>query len=183
MITALQFENLKSIDPNIKYGFTRELLKIGKESPEKLYKYFDKIATMIESENTIIKWTGIDLIGYMSSVDKRNKVDAYIPALKKFLHSGNLITCNKAVFSLGLIAKHKNKYRKKILDELLKIENDKFDTGECKNIAKGKVLETLLLFTEDISKNDSMIEFIIRETANTRNATSKKAFKLLDKIK
>ena len=183
MITSSDFEKLNSKDPKIKYGFTKELIKTGAESPALLYGLFNHLTPLLKNQNNIIKWTGIDLIGYLSAIDRDKKTDKYIPALIKFLHEGRLITCNHSIFALGLIAKNKPVHKSKIIRELLLITNDTFETSECKNIATGKVLETLKHFIEDIKEDKAVINFIKKATSNRRNSTKKKAGQLLNKIK
>ena len=168
MTSTFDFNKLKSSDPKIKYGCAKELLKIGAESPQQLYN--------------ILNWTGIDLMGYLSSVDQENKIDGCIQSLIKLLHGGHLITCNHSTFALGLIAQNKPQFKKKIFKELLLVDQDIFDTNECKNIAIGKVLEVFKSFISDIMNNKEARDFINRATKNSRNATKKKAILLLNKI-
>ncbi|MBI4645336.1 MAG: hypothetical protein HY738_01780 [Bacteroidia bacterium] len=183
MITTFGFNKLISKDPKIKYGFTKELLKTGANMPESLYDHFEHFTEMLKSDNNIIKWTAIDIIGYLSAVDKDNKTDKKINDLIRLLHGGKLITCNHAIFALGLIAHNKHKHRKKIFKELLAISKDEFETDECKNIATGKVLDTIKSFLIDIKNDKAVIEFIKNATKSRRNSTKKKAEQLLQRLK
>lgn len=178
----LDFERLNSKNPKIKYGFTKELLKIAAINPEMLYDYFDHWTEMLLSDNNIIKWTAIDIIGYLSSVDDDNKTDEKISDLFGFLHSGKLITCNHAIFALGLIAQNKKQHQTKIIEEFLRIPDDRFDTRECKEIAVGKVLESFKPLIMDIKDDEAVLDFIQKATESQRNATMKKAFQLLQRI-
>jgi len=180
--SKLDFDRLNSKDPKIKYGFTKELLTIGANNPELLYNHFDHWDKMMLSDKNIIKWTAIDIIGYLSSVDKENKTDSRISNLIGLLHSGHLITSNHAIFAFGLIAQNKPIHRKMIIKELTAISKDKFDTEECKEIAKGKVLETFKSFFTDIKDDKSVIDFIQIATNSQRNSTKKKANQLLRRL-
>jgi hypothetical protein len=179
---TLNLEKLKSEDPKVKYGFTKELLKLGKDKPDLLYDYFGSWVEMMRSDNNIFKWTAIDLIGYLSAVDKENKTVRIIENLLDLLHSGNLITSNHAIFALGLIAKNKPEHRTRIIKELVTVSKDKFETEECKNIAIGKVVVTLNDFVDDISGNKKVMAFIKQAQQSTRNATKKKADNLMKKL-
>lgn len=137
---------------------------------------------MLKSDNNIFKWTAIDIIGYLSTVDKDNKTDKKINDLIGLLHGGKLITCNHAIFALGLIAQNKSNHRTKIIKELLAISKDKFETDECKNIATGKVLDTFKSFLIDIKDDMAAIDFIHNATKCRRNSTKKKADQLLQRI-
>lgn len=182
MITNTDLDKLNSKNPKIKYGFAKELLKIGSQNPKQLYQHFDYFAELLTSDNNILKWTAVDLIGYLSVVDKDNKVDSLMPDLIKFLHGGVLITCNHSIFALGLIAQNKPNFKEKIINELITISNDKFETEECKNIATGKVLEAIKPFVADIKNNKAVLIFVENATKSERNSTKKKAEQLLKKI-
>ena len=182
MVMTLDFDQLTSKDPRIKYGFTKELLNIAANNPELLYDHFEHFQKMLRSENNIIKWTAIDIIGYLSAVDVDNKIDNKINDLIRFFHGGKLITCNHAIFALGLIAKSKKKHRRKILRELIEVSNDTFETEECKNIATGKVLDVFKSFPDEVRNNEAAVEFILKATNNLRNSTKKKATQILLKL-
>ena len=66
MITKTDLDKLNSQNSKIKYGFAKELLKIGSEKPEQLYEHFDYWAELMTSDNNILKWTAIDIMGYLS---------------------------------------------------------------------------------------------------------------------
>lgn len=136
----------------------------------------------MESDNTIFKWTAIDIIGYLSNVDKEDKIVEKINDLFNLLHAGKLITCNHAIFALGLIAQNKHHYLPQIIDELLAVSIDKFDTAGCKNIATGKVLDTLKLFLGEIRNDQKVVEFIRTATKKSRNSTKRKAEQLITKL-
>jgi len=178
----LELEKLNSTNPKIKYGFVKELLKTGAEKPGLLYEHFDYLIKLLDDKNNILKWTAIDIIGYLSSVDKENKVEKKIPKLLKLLHGGRLITSAHAIFALGLISQNKEKQKARIIKELISVSYDKFETTECKNIITGKVLDVLKLFPSDIKKNKTAVDFIKKALKNKRNATKKRAEKLLKKI-
>jgi hypothetical protein len=182
MVMTLDFDQLYSKDPRVKYGFTKELLNIAANNPELLYNHFEHFQKMLNSDNNIIKWTAIDIIGYLSVVDVDNKTDNKISDLIILLHGGKLITCNHAIFALGLIAQNKKKHRIRILKELIEVSNDTFETGECKNIATGKVLDVFKSFPGEVSNDKAAIEFIVNATNNLRNSTKKKATQILLKL-
>jgi hypothetical protein len=148
MITKSDLDKLNAKDPKLKYGFAKELLKIALEKPEQLYPHLDVWTNLMTGDNSILKWTAIDIIGYLSAVDSENRVEALIPDLIKHLHGSVLITANHAIFALGLIAQHKPAFKEKIISELKAISHDQFQTEECKKIATGKVIFNLHFFSK-----------------------------------
>ena len=172
---------LSSTDPKIKYGCAKNLLAIAHESPAELYPNIDYFVNLLDSENKILKWTAIDVIGHLSKVDKERKIDKLTNRLFKLLSAGNLITANHAIAALTDIALAKPEYQKEITDQLLKVENYNYDTDECRNIALGKVILAISSYSNQLKNRKAVIEFAKRQTKNTRSATKKKAEQFLKK--
>lgn len=179
---TLDLNKLNAGDPKEKYGFIRELLKTGEEDPVRLYGHFECWSKMLESDNNILKWAAIDIIGYVSAVDTQNKTDKKIGDLFRFLHCGHLITCNHAISALGRVAKNKPDLKDKILKELISVSNDTYDTETCKDIAMGKVLEILGEYPEEIKDDKDILDFIDQAQSRKRLSTKMKADRLLINI-
>jgi hypothetical protein len=179
MMKNSDLEKLNSKDPKVKYGFAKELLKTGAGNPKQLYGDFGYWVMLMSSDNNVLKWTAIDIIGYLSAVDDENRIGGILPELLKFLHGGALISCNHSIFSLGLIAQNKPEFKQMIFNELIAITGDRFDTDECKDIAMGKVIEALKPFARDIGNDKDIIGFIGSSARSERASTRKKAERLL----
>lgn len=179
---TLDLNKLESEDSKIKYGFAKELLKIGEENPILLYDDFDRWKNMMRGDNLILKWIAIDLIGYVSAVDQLNKLDQVFEELIHYVRSGQLIVCSHAIFSLGLIAGNKPEKRSEIINELLAVSNNAFDSDDCKDIAIGKVLITLKNFIEEYGEDKNILRFIKEAQSCNRLATRKKADLLMNRI-
>lgn len=179
---VLDLSKLQDRDPLIKYGFSKELLQVAADNPALLYTYFDDWVALLNVPNNILKWTAIDILGRLSAVDSENRIDKVLGKLIVLLHGGHLITTNHAVFALGLIARNKPRYRDRIIREWLAVAKDVFDTEECRDIAMGKVIEEFNGFQEEIRGNAEALEFIREAQDCQRNATRKKADKLLQKL-
>ena len=179
---ALNIDKLFSKDPKVKYGFAKGLLKTGAENPLALYHNYEDWDKLMHGDNKILRWTAIDIIGYLSAVDNGNNTEERIDDLLHFLHGGHLVTCNHAIFALGLIAKHKKDLREKIIKELIAVEKDEFNNQDCRAIAMGKVLESLQPFAEDIKDNHEVIKFVNLSLESHWPATKKKATKLVKKL-
>jgi len=179
----INLNNLLSDNPKTKYGSAKKAIAVSKENPAALYPSFDFFVKLLNNENQIIKWTAIQIIGYLSRVDKKKKVDKLLPRLIGFLNCGKMITANNAILALSEVASHKPEYQNRIIIELLKVENYNYETEECKNIVLGKAILAFEKFKEQIKNKEKVLNFLERQTGNTRNATKKKAHELLDKLK
>jgi hypothetical protein len=86
-----------------------------------------------------------------------------------------LITANNAIVALGKIARSFPEERKRIIARLLGIERQSFETDECRNIAIGKAILALGMLCDPVNPGKPVLDFIGRQTGNSRKATSNKA--------
>lgn len=175
---ALDFEKLTSSDTKVKYGFVNELLSMGREHPQDLYPYLPHIVALLDSGNNILQWTGLDLLGLLIAVDTDHRIRPLLPRLYRYLNTGKMITTNHAVWALFEIAKVESDDQNEILGEILKTQEYRYDTEECKNIVYGNIIKgasAIYPNIKDESTKKKFYDFIGRQTANSRNATKKKA--------
>ncbi len=178
---AINFTELLSEDPRIRYGCAKNLLAVAAEKPSEIYPDLDFFVKFLNGKNKVLKWTAIDIIGAVSRVDDADKVDKLIGKLFGLLNAGNMITANHAITALANIARAKPAYQTEITRELLRIEHYNYDTDECRNIAIGKVILAIGTYFNKLEDKEKTIEFVRRQTQNTRNATRKKAGQFLKK--
>jgi hypothetical protein len=105
----------------IKYASTKKAIVISKDNPAELYPDFDFFIELLSNENQIIKWTAIQVIGNLSKVDKKKKIDKLLPKLISFLNCEKMITANNTILALSEIALNKPEYQEKIFKELIKV--------------------------------------------------------------
>jgi hypothetical protein len=173
--------DLMSDDPKIKYACAKGLLALAGEDPAALYPELAFFQKLLDSENKILKWTALDIIGALARVDKAGAVDKLMGKITALLDSGNMITANHAIKALTDIALAKPEYLAAVTDELLKVEHYDYDTGECRNIAIGKVILAIDTYFPRLENKGAVLEFARRQTRNTRPATGKKAEQFLKK--
>src|SRR3972149_3735315 len=103
----LNFQDLKSDNPNIKYGFTKKAIALSEKKPPAIYSLLDDFVKLLENENRIFKWSAIMVIGNLSKADKKNKINKLVPRLLHFLKEKEMITAANSIKALGEIAKNK----------------------------------------------------------------------------
>jgi putative endonuclease len=172
---------LTSKDPKEKYGAAKALATQAREDPAALYPHLDYFEKLLDSDNNILKWNAIDIIGYMATVDKDRNAVKLTGTLVALLSAGKMITANHAINALAQFARAFPDRREMITHELMSVEHCTYDTDECRNIALGNVIVALGSYFGDIEDKRTVIEFAQRQTANTRNATAKKAQVFLKK--
>lgn len=177
----IDFADLMSADPKVKYGCARSLLAVAKENPAELYPRLDFFVGLLDGENRILKWTAIDIIGHLAKVDGAGKTDKLLGRLFSLLGAGNMITANHATGALANMALAKPGHRDRITAELLKIEGHSYETDECRNIAIGAAILAIGSHFGQLRDKEAAVEFVRRQMKNTRNATRKKAEQFLKK--
>jgi hypothetical protein len=181
MLNAV-FLGLSSSLPRVKFGCSKLLVLLSEADPEILYDKIDAVIELLKSENQILKWNAISILGNMARIDRDDRIKGLLPYLYKLLSSGELVTTNHAIAALGKIARNFPDKQKTAVSKLLAIEHGQFETGECKNIAIGKVVLALQMFIDPTHAGKAVLSFVERQTKNRRPATASKARSFLRKI-
>ncbi len=173
------FDQLSSKNPGLKFGCAKSLLLVSEKSPGLLCPNIARIFELLDSENQILKWNAIAILGNVAAVGLKFQIRSVLPKIYGFLSGGELITANHAIAALGKIARAFPEEQETIASRLLSIEHAPFPTDECRNIAIGKSLLALGMFPSSGNVQTEVIEFARRQTRNTRTATAEKAKTLL----
>lgn len=176
------FLGLSSKVPRVKFGCAKSLLLLSETHPEILYDRIDALTEFLRSENQILKWNAIAILGNMAGIDRDNRIKDSLSFLYRMLSSGKLITTNHTIAALGKIARSFPNKQKTIISKLLDIEHGQFETDECKNIAIGKVILALQMFIDPAHTGKEVVRFVERHTQNRRPATASKARSFLRKL-
>jgi hypothetical protein len=177
-------DGTSSTNPTIKFKAAKTLAIISRKSPRTLYPKMDFFINLLDSTNNILKWTAIDAVANLTTVDSENKFDAIFRKYYGFLADESMITVGHVIDNSGTIAKAKPHLTDKITGELLKTETIPVGphlTTECKNILFGKAILAFGAYFDQIEKKDDVITFVKKQLHNTRNATKAKAEKFLKK--
>jgi hypothetical protein len=89
-----------------------------------------------------------------------------------------MVTAANSISALGKVALNKPRLRKKITEELIKVDTLPY-TPECWNILAGKALDAFGIYIDKMKYNNDIIQFAEKHLKNRRNATRKKAEKML----
>ena len=175
------FDGVSSPNPKLKFKSAKILSLISKNDPQKLYPRIDFFIDLLDSENSILKWNAIDIIGNLVSVDVDNKFEKVFERFCGLLQEGSLITAGHVVGNSGKIVNAKPELEKKITNELLGIQRIRLPTEECRNILIGHTILAFDRYFDKVQDKDKIIAFVERQLKNSRNATKLKAEKFLKK--
>jgi len=174
-------EGLNSKKASIRYGCGKVLRIVSERHPKALYPHIDSFISLLDSENNIMKWEGIIVIGNLACVDKGKKIDAILTRYLKPIKGPVMITAANVIGGAARIAAAKPYLAERIATAMLKVEHAKYATDECRNVALGHALDAFELFFDKIKNKQPVIDLVTKQMDNTRSGTRKRAEKLLKK--
>jgi len=173
------FEGLKADRPRIKYGCAKVLRLISEKFPAGLYPQFDHLVALLESDNEILQWTAIIVIGNLAVVDSEARIERIAARYLEPIRGPVMITAANVMGGAAKIALAKPKLADKIAKEILRVEGAQYQTPECRNVALGHSINSLAQFFSHLSKRQAVVNMVRRQLRNPRNATRRKAEQFL----
>ena len=174
-------EGLNSKKAPVKFGCGKVLRILSEQHPEALYPHIDIFIKLLDSDNNIMKWEGIHVIGNLACIDKNKKIDTILTRYLKPIEGPVLITAANVIGGAAKIAAAKPHLAEKISKELLKVEHAEYATSECRNVALGQALDAFELFFDKIKNKQPVIDLVTKQLDNSRNSVRTRAEKLLKK--
>jgi len=173
-------DNVDSDKAVIKYNSLKVLRFLSEKHPDMLYPEWDFFVRLLDNDNTFLRAIGLTIIANLTTIDTDQKFEKTFNKYYSLLEDASMINAANVVARSGIIAKSKPQLQSKITKELLRI-NKTHHSSECKNIIKGKAIQTFDEYFDECKEKKEIIQFVRNELKNTRSATSKKAEKFLKK--
>jgi hypothetical protein len=189
-MAKLDLSDFLSDKAKIKYTCAKQAIAISQNYPKDLYPDFNFFTKLLESENNILKWTAIKVIGNLSKVDNKKKVDKILSSLNALLFDKSMITAANTIGALSEIAINKPEFSDEIITALIKVEKAKYYykgeiSPECSNVAIGHVIKSFQKLDKKVCFRKDVQAFLKRQTQNTRTKVkelSEKLFKMHSQI-
>jgi hypothetical protein len=175
------FECLAADKPALKYGASRILRILSEEAPGLLYPQMERFIRNLESDNTFLICDATLILGNLTEVDAKNRIDKIFRRYFAPIRGPNLIIAGNLTKGATAMAVARPDLTEDIVGELLKVEKGHFDTDECRNIAVGAVIDALNQIFPQIQRPRRVLNFVRRQLQNSRPAVRKKADKFLRK--
>ena len=172
-------EGLGAKKAGVKYGCAKVLRIISEQQPKALYPYIDSFIDLLDSDNKIMNWEGIHVIGNLAGVDEENRIDRILDKYLAPISGPVMITAANAIGGAAKIASAKPHLAERVATEMLKVEHAEYQTTECRNVALGQAITSFDQFFEHIENKEPVLESVRRQLDNTRNSTRKKAAEFL----
>jgi hypothetical protein len=176
------FQGVVSSNKRIKNAAAKTLKIISENEPAKLYSQVSFFTDLMNSDDTILKWIAIDIVGNLSYVDTDDRIDKLL-MLRFFelLRDKIMITAGHSIDNIWKIALNKPHLRKEIVAKLLMVNSVKRNQ-ECCNILIGKVISAFSRIYPQLDSGKQVMAFVKRQQRNPRDATRKKAGEFLNKF-
>jgi hypothetical protein len=174
-------EGLSARPAAIKYGCSKVLRIISQKQPEVLYPSFNFFVKRLDIDNTFLKCDAILILANLASVDSDGKFEAIFDRYFAPIKGPTLIVAANIIGSAAKIASSKPELSDRIATELLKVENAKYQTVECRNIALGQAIDAFDELFAQIGDKERVKRLVKKQLDNTRKSTAKKAAQFLKK--
>jgi hypothetical protein len=174
-------EGLSARPASIKYGCSKVLRIISQKKPELLYTSFDFFVKRLDIDNTFLKCDAILILANLASVDSDGKLEAIFDRYFAPIKGPTLIVAANIIGSAAKIAAAKPELSDRIVAELLKVEEAKYQTNECRNVALGQAIDSFDEFFAQIGDKERVRRLVKKQLDNTRKSTARKAEQFLKK--
>jgi hypothetical protein len=161
--------------PAVRYKCEKILRIVGGIKPELLYPHFDFFLSMLDCENSFLKWGAIRTVANMARVDVRNRFEAIFDKYFSPVPGPVMITTANTIGGAAVIALAKPGLAGRIAREILKVEKARYKTAECRNVAIGHAIDSFDRFYEHIPDKPRILRFVRRQLTNPRPAVRKRA--------
>jgi len=168
-------EGLKADRPRVKYGCAKALCLISQQRPDLLYPHFDFFVRLLDHENKILQWDGAYVLSHLARVDEDDKFAAIVDRYFSPIVGPVMITAANVIQGGARIAQAKPHLADRIAAEVLKVAKAGYRTPECRNVAIGHAILALGDFLPLLRHPERVVQFVRRQTRNSRPATRKKA--------
>jgi hypothetical protein len=169
------FDGLKADPARIKYGCLKLLRIISEREPALLYPKIGRFFRLLDSDQTILKWGAIHIIGNLAAVDSKAKIDREVDHYLAPISQRVMITAANVIVGAGKIAQAKPYLADEIAHALLRVEHARYETDECRNVALGHVLQALDRFYDQLKETWPVVGFVNRQLSNSRKTVRRKA--------
>jgi hypothetical protein len=136
-------------------------------------------AGLLRSENSILRWNAILIIGHLAPADTEGKIDRMLSEYLAPICGPSLIDAGNTIRGAAAIAAAKPGLADEIAASILRVEHATYATPECRNVALGHAINAFVRLLPLVSDTRPIHECVARQKDNARPATRKKAERLL----
>lgn len=173
-------DGLKVKNENYRYNCSKVLHIISKNHGELLYPYWDALAEMLKSVNSLHKMCVIHLIADMIPVDKDNRFDSIFNTYFSLLDDKSVAVAYYIAEASGKIINARPELDAKITNLLLDIDKTHHPAGR-KELVKAGIIASFDTYFENYAGKSAILDFVSAQTNSESNKTKKAAKAFLKK--
>lgn len=162
-----------------RFAAGKALCVTAEKDPGRVYAYFDAIAALLGSDCKIVRWNALQTLARLAPVDVDRKLDGLLDAYLAPIRGDNLISAANAIQGAGRIGAARPDLLERILPPILAVENARYETAECRNVALGHVLSVLAGLGPQICRRPDVASLIRRQQTNIRAAVARNAKRIV----
>lgn len=172
---------LSSKSARAKFGAFKTLRALAEREPDLICPHFDRFVSLLGSENSILRWNAMLILGDLARADRERKMDGIIEDYLAPISGPHLIDAANTIRGATAIAASKPHLADKITRAILKVEGANYATPECRNVAIGHAINSFVRLYPSVAEQRAVQLFVLRQLDNGRPATRKKAENFLRK--
>ena len=165
-------DGLTSQDDFYRYNCFRTMQLVTAKKPDLIYPSWDKLVTMLDSENSYHQNIAACLLANLTAADKANKFDKVFARYFELLESQGLILARFVAQGAGKIALNKPKLQSKITEKLLAVEKSR---QKQKELIKTDVINSFNQYIEEANDKETILAFVAKQTKSKSPKTQKAA--------
>jgi hypothetical protein len=170
---------LDASEARVKYGSSKALRLASRQSPASLYPHFNRFASLLAGDNTILRWNATRTLGYLAAADCDGQLEKIFARFFAPIRGHEMIGAANTIAAGADIALAQPRLADRISRELLKVETATYATPECRNVAVGHAIRALGRFFGLLKRRAPVLAFIRRQLNNPRQATRRHAERFL----
>ena len=176
-------ERLEKASGSAKFRAAKALLQLSEVKPQALYPHFGLLLRLLHSDNQILKWTAIRIVANVASVDAKRRIERILDGYLAMIDGPVMITAANTIAGAALITKAKPQLTDRVVRAILRVERARYQTEECRNVAIGHAIKAFSSMEGEVQRRKKVVDFVKRQTRNTRPATRKKALDFLRRLR
>lgn len=181
MLVSDLFAGLTVREARLKFGCAKVLMLASERTPQAVLPHWARLLALLKSDNKIMQWSAMLTLANLSSVASLRRARALVPQLLATVRGPVMITAANAMRSAARIALAHRSLADLVAREILQVENARYQTSECRNIAISHAVLALEELWPILKDRGSVLAMAKRATANSHPATRKKATAFLKK--
>jgi hypothetical protein len=170
---------LDASEARVKYGSSKALRLASRQSPASIYPHFNRFASLLAGDNTILRWNATRTLGYLAAADCDGQLEKIFARFFAPIRGHEMIGAANTIAAGADIALAQPRLADRISRELLKVETATYATPECRNVAAGHAIRALGRFFELLRRRAPVLAFVRRQLNNPRQATRRHAERFL----